>query len=326
MAPSDDAGPLRPDSETGLGAIDRYRQVRARTLEIAAPLGPEDQVVQSMPDASPTKWHLAHTTWFFETFILQPLIRGWRPFDAAYGYLFNSYYEAVGERQPRPLRGLLTRPSLEEVLAYRAFVDQRMETLLEQQTPALLELGLAHEEQHQELILMDVLHLFAQSPLSPAYLEAPAPAPSEAAGEAGWVEFEGGLVEIGHDGRGFAFDNEGPRHKVWLEPFRLADRLVTNGEWLAFMADSGYRRAEFWLSEGWARVQAESWAAPLYWREGDDGWLEMTLHGLRPVEPARPAQPVSYYAAEAVAARARRRLPPRPGRGPGARPAALAAP
>ncbi|MDD3837419.1 MAG: ergothioneine biosynthesis protein EgtB [Phenylobacterium sp.] len=309
MAPSDDAGPLRPDSETGLRTIDRYRQVRARTLEIVAPLGPEDQVAQSMPDASPTKWHLAHTTWFFETFILQPLTGGWRPFDAAYGYLFNSYYETVGERQPRPLRGLLTRPSLEEVLAYRAFVDQRMETLLEQETPALLELGLAHEEQHQELILMDVLHLFAQSPLSPAYLEAPAPAPSEPAGEAGWVEFEGGLVEIGHDGRGFAFDNEGPRHKAWLEPFRLADRLVTNGEWLAFMADGGYRRAEFWLSEGWARVQAEGWAAPLYWREGDDGWLEMTLHGLRPVDPARPVHHVSYYEAEAFAAWAGRRLP-----------------
>jgi dimethylhistidine N-methyltransferase len=310
MTPSDDAGPLRPESEAGNAALARYRQVRTRTLEIAGPLGAEDQVVQSMPDASPTKWHLAHTTWFFETFILAALSPGYRLFDEGYGFLFNSYYEAIGARQPRPLRGLITRPGLEEVMAYRAWVDQHMERLLEcDGAIGLLELGLAHEEQHQELILMDVLHLFAQSPLSPAYRPAPAAAVGDSIGEADWVEFDGGLVEIGHAGRSFAFDNEGPRHKAWLEPFRLAERLVTNGEWLAFIEDGGYRRPEFWLSEGWARVQSEGWAAPLYWREVDDGWREMSLHGLRSVDPSAPVGHVSYYEAEAFAAWAGRRLP-----------------
>jgi dimethylhistidine N-methyltransferase len=301
---------MRPSPEAECEALQRYRQVRARTLELARPLSPEDQVVQSMPDASPTKWHLAHTTWFFETFILKPLVPGYRAFDERYGYLFNSYYEAVGDRHPRPLRGLITRPALEEVLAYRARVDQHMELLLEEGgAPELLELGLAHEEQHQELILMDILHLFAQSALSPAYRPAPAAAVSEPADEAAWLEFEGGLVEIGHPGEAFAFDNEGPRHKVWLEPYRLADRLVTNGDWLAFIEDGGYRRPEYWLSEGWARVQAEGWQAPLYWRQGEDGWQAMTLHGLRPVDPGAPVSHISYYEAEAFAAWAGRRLP-----------------
>ncbi|MFC3076993.1 ergothioneine biosynthesis protein EgtB [Phenylobacterium terrae] len=310
MPPSDDAGLTRPEGQAGNQALDRFRQVRARTLDLARPLSAEDQAVQSMPDASPTKWHLAHTTWFFETFILRPLAPGYRVFDERYGYLFNSYYEAVGARQPRPLRGLITRPGLDEVLAYRARIDQHMELLLESgETPELLELGLAHEEQHQELILMDILHLFAQSALSPAYRPAPAAAVGAPPGEAGWVEFAGGLVEIGHAGSGFCFDNEGPRHKVWLEPYRLADRLVTNGDWLAFIEDGGYRRPEFWLSEGWAQVQAEGWGAPLYWRETEGGWREMTLHGLRPVDPAAPVAHVSYFEAEAFAAWAGRRLP-----------------
>jgi len=293
-------------------ALDRYLTVRQATEALIRPLTPEDMQVQSMPDASPVKWHLAHTSWFFETFLLTPALAGYRPFDPRFAYLFNSYYEAIGPRQPRPARGLMTRPSLDDVLAYRAHVDAAMARLLADEPPSglarLLDLGLAHEEQHQELILMDVLHLFAASPLDPAYAP-PRPAPPASAPPLGWVGFEGGLVEIGHDGPGFAFDNETPRHRVWLEPFRLADRLVTNGEWQAFMADGGYERPELWLSDGWARVQAEGWRAPLYWREGEEGWMTMTLRGLRPVDPAAPVAHVSYYEACAYAAWAGARLP-----------------
>src|SRR5687768_4847621 len=221
-------------------ALARYRALRRATEALTRSLTPEDMGAQSMPDASPTKWHLAHTTWFFETFLLVPHLAGYRPFDPRFGYLFNSYYEAVGPRQPRPARGLITRPSVADVLAYRAHVDAGMEILLAN-GPAdladLFELGLAHEEQHQELILMDVLHLFAQSPLAPAFAPPRALPPATPPGPMTWTGFSGGLVEIGHGGQGFAFDNECPRHRVWLEPFRLADRLVTNGEWLAFMAD-----------------------------------------------------------------------------------------
>jgi dimethylhistidine N-methyltransferase len=292
-------------------ALARYRAVRQSSEALIRSLTPEDMQVQSMPDASPTKWHLAHTSWFFETFLLIPNLSGYRVFDTRFGYLFNSYYEAVGPRQPRPARGLITRPSVDDVLAYRAHVDGGMARLLEAgagEHAALLDLGLAHEQQHQELILMDILNLFAVSPLSPAYAP-PHGGPRRAAAPLDYVGFEGGLVEIGHDGHGFAFDNEGPRHKVWLEPFRLADRLVTNGEWLAFMTDGGYARPEFWLSEGWARAREEDWRAPLYWREGEDGWMAMTLRGLRPVDPAAPVSHVSYYEADAYAAWAGARLP-----------------
>ncbi|HEY3947558.1 ergothioneine biosynthesis protein EgtB [Phenylobacterium sp.] len=293
--------------------LHRYRAVRQATEALTRSLTPEDQLAQSMPDASPTKWHLAHVTWFWETFLLVPHLAGYKPFDPRFHYLFNSYYEALGERQPRPQRGLLTRPSLDDVIAYRAHVDAAMSGLLADGAPALTELidlGLAHEEQHQELILMDILHLFAQSPLTPAYAPprnlTPAPAPEPLK----FVRFDGGLVPIGHEGPGFAFDNESPRHKVWLEPFELADRLVTNGEWMGFMADGGYRRAELWLSEGWARVQAEGCDAPLYWREdGQGGWADMGLHGLRPIDPAAPVSHVSFYEAEAYAAWAGARLP-----------------
>ena len=302
-------------------ALHRYRAVRQATEALTRWLTPEDQLAQSMPDASPTKWHLAHTTWFWETFLLVPSLAGYRPFDPRFHYLFNSYYEALGPRQPRPERGLLTRPSLDDVLAYRAHVDEAMSRLLVQDgAPAgeLLDLGLAHEEQHQELILMDILHLFAQSPLQPAYAP-PRAAPAGAAPEPPrFVGFEGGLVEIGHAAGGFAFDNESPRHRVWLEPFELADRLVTNAEWLAFMADGGYRRPELWLSEGWARAKAEAWDAPLYWqpdetggpdRDEGGGWSAMTLHGLRPLDPAAPGSHISFYEAEAYAAWAGARLP-----------------
>src|SRR5579859_175221 len=249
-----------PSQEPHSSTFHCYQAVRLGTEALTRSLTPEDQLAQSMADASPTKWHLAHTTWFWETFLLVPKLEGYKPFDPRFHYLFNSYYEALGPRQPRPERGLLTRPSLADVIAYRAHVDAAMGALLAERADefsALLDLGLAHEEQHQELILMDVLHLFAQSPLQPAYAP-PRPAPSGQVHEAPrFVGFEGGLVEIGHGGQGFAFDNEGPRHKVWLEPFELADRLVTNAEWLAFMTDGGYRRPELWLSEGWARAQAE---------------------------------------------------------------------
>ncbi|HEY0437705.1 MAG TPA: DinB family protein, partial [Phenylobacterium sp.] len=239
----------------GAAAIHRYRAVRQTTLALTRSLTPEDQLAQSMPDASPTKWRLAHTTWFWETFLLVPNLAGYKAFDPRFHYLFNSYYEALGPRQPRPDRGLLTRPSLDDVIAYRGHVDEAMSRLLEggrADLAPLIDLGLAHEEQHQELILMDILHLFAQSPLNPAYAPPKVPPTQRAPAALEFVRFEGGLVEIGHRGDEFAFDNEAPRHRVWLEPFELADRLVTNAEWLGFMADGGYRRPELWLSEGWA--------------------------------------------------------------------------
>jgi len=310
--PDEPARIAAPPAAGERSLVARYRAVRQASEALARALTPEDQQAQSMPDASPTKWHLAHTSWFFETFLLEPRLPGYRPFDPRFAYLFNSYYEALGPRQPRPERGLLTRPSLADVIAYRRHVDDAMARLLA--TPgagglgALMELGLAHEEQHQELILMDILHLFAGSPLHPAYAPPRRAAPGLAP-PLGFVGFQGGLTEIGHAGEGFAFDNETPRHRVWLEPFELADRLVTNGEWLAFVHDGGYRRPELWLSEGWGRVQAEGWEAPLYWRRGEDGWLEMGLHGLRPLDPAAPVSHVSFYEAEAYAAWAGARLP-----------------
>ncbi|MBI1197537.1 MAG: L-histidine N(alpha)-methyltransferase [Phenylobacterium sp.] len=301
-----------PDAPPAASALDRYRELRRATENLVRSLNAEDMVAQSMPDASPTKWHLAHTTWFFETFMLVPRLAGYKLFDPKFGYLFNSYYEAVGPRQPRPARGLLTRPSLADVLAYRAHVDAGMARLLADgagDLADLLDLGIAHEEQHQELILMDILHLFAQSPLSPAFAPPRPRVGPEQPEPLRYVGFAGGLAEVGHNGKGFAFDNEGPRHRVWLEPFQLADRLVTNGEWLAFMADGGYSRPELWLSDGWATVRAEGWDAPLYWRETDDGWRVMTLHGLRPLDPAAPVSHVSYYEADAYAAWAGARLP-----------------
>ena len=291
--------------------LERYRGVRALSARLAAPLSPEDQTAQSMDDASPTKWHLAHTSWFFETFILA-LDPDYAVFDPFYGYLFNSYYETLGARQPRPQRGLLTRPSCEEVMAFRAHVDQAMGALLETElapaTVELVKLGLAHEEQHQELLLTDILHLFGQNPLRPAYA-AHRRVEAVDAGPITMVEFDGGVFEIGHAGDGFVFDNEGPRHEVLLRPFRLADRLITNGEWLAFMADGGYGRADLWLSDGWARRVAEGWTAPLYWEEHEDGWRSLTLNGLLPLDPNAPVVHLSYYEADAFARWRGMRLP-----------------
>ena len=305
----------RPVPVTHRAASTRYLAVRRTSERLVRDLSPEDQAAQSMPDASPAKWHLAHTTWFFETFLLVPNLPDYAPFDPQFGYLFNSYYEALGPRQPRPQRGLLTRPSAERVMAYRAHVDAAMERLLTSDAADRLEdllaLGLAHEEQHQELLLMDILHLFSQSPLRPAYAAPPAEGPvsAEGPGPMSYVGFEGGLVEIGHGGPGFAFDNEGPRHKTFVAPFSLGDRLVTNGEWLAFMADGGYARPELWLSDGWALVNAEGWQAPHYWESQDQGWRVMTLHGLVPVDPDQPVAHVSYFEADAFASWAGARLP-----------------
>jgi len=263
-----------------------------------------------MPDVSPTKWHRAHTTWFFETFVLAPNVAGYRAFDDAYGYLFNSYYEAVGPRHARVERGLLSRPGAEEVGAYRAHVDDAMAGLLARElTPEvcdLVELGLVHEEQHQELLLMDIKHVLSVNPLRPAYCADRAE--PHAASPAGWVEHAGGLVEIGAAGPGFAFDNERPRHRVWLEPFAVADRLVTCGEWQAFVDDGGYRRPELWLSDGWATVNAEGWEAPLYWHDGPD-WRVFGLSGSRALDEHAPVRHVSYYEADAYARWAGARLP-----------------
>ena len=302
------AAARRPDSVWA----ERFRAVRDRTEELAHGLSAEDQTVQSMPDCSPTKWHRAHTTWFFETFLLIPHLPGYRPFDPAYGYLFNSYYEAVGSRHPRPQRGMLTRPGADEVAAYRAHVDAAMHRLLDdrdERLDPLLALGLAHEEQHQELILMDILHLFSLNPLNPAYRPAPVPS-SGAVGDPGrWLGFDGGIRAIGHAGEGFAFDNEGPRHEVLLRPFRLHSRPVTNGEWRVFIADGGYRTAALWLSDGWAAVQAGGWNAPGYWHERDGVWHQLTLRGELPVEDAAPVCHVSLYEADAFARWAGKRLP-----------------
>ncbi len=284
--------------------LDRFRAVRALTERLAAPLSPEDQTIQSMPDASPTKWHLAHTTWFFETFVLRPHADGYRVFDRAFEYLFNSYYEAVGPRHPRPQRGLITRPGVEEILAYRRHVDEAMAVHADH---AVVELGLHHEQQHQELILMDIKHALSMNPLRPAYRPSRGTAGRET--PLGWREFEGGLIETGHDGRGFAFDNEGPRHRSWLDAFAIALRPASSGEYLAFIEDGGYRRSEFWLSAGWDCVKQRGWEAPLYWEKRDGAWMVFTLSGLEPVDPARAVCHVSAFEAAAFAKWAGKRLP-----------------
>jgi len=288
-----------------------YPRVRAATVALAEPLAVEDQVVQSMPDASPTKWHLAHTSWFFETFVLRPGLPGYRQFDEKVAFLFNSYYVAAGDRYPQPQRGLLSRPTVAEVRAYRAHVDAEMARFLARPAAALLpvvELGLNHEEQHQELILTDVAHLLAQNPLEPAYLQAdvalePAPPPLE------WRAFAGGTIEIGAAPTGFAFDNERPRHAALVRPFAIASRAVTCGDWLAFMADGGYARPELWLSDGWEARARGGWQAPLYWRDEDGSWIERTLLGPLPVDPSLPVAHVSFYEADAYARWAGHRLP-----------------
>ena len=291
---------------------ERYAQVRETTERIAAPLSAEDQTIQSMPDASPTKWHRAHTTWFFETFVLAPNIPGYRTYADRYGYLFNSYYEAVGPRHARPARGLITRPGVSDIKRYRAHVDDAMQPLLTDCPPAvasLVELGLHHEQQHQELILTDIKHAFSLNPITPIYLEAALP-PDAASPATEWRDFAGGIYEVGHDSAGgFAFDNEGPVHEQLLRDFRIMNRPVSVGEYVAFIADDGYRRPEFWLSDGWATAQAAQWGAPAYWQREADQWSVYTLHGKRPLASDEPACHVSCYEASAFAAWAGKRLP-----------------
>ena len=305
-----------------------YDEVRRHSMALAEPLSAEDQNVQSMPDASPTKWHLAHTTWFFETIVLAPRLPGYRPFDERYAYLFNSYYEALGPRHARPQRGLLTRPSLQEVHAYRRHVDESMtrlmSTLGESDLAALqpiITLGLHHEQQHQELIVTDIVHALSCNPLMPAYRQEAIDA-ARGAGHAQpleWLRQPGGVVSIGHDGQGFAFDNEGPRHEFLLRPYEIAHRLVTCGEYAAFIADGGYTRPELWLSDGWAAIQREGLRAPIYWfrseesghGEPDDleNWHVFGLSGLRALEPGAPVSNLSFYEAAAYAEWAGARLP-----------------
>ncbi len=301
-----------PERNPDLGTL--YRSVREASARLGAPLSDADATVQSMPDASPAKWHLAHTTWFFERMILEPNLPGYRAFDPQFNFLFNSYYESIGARQPRPRRGMITRPALEAIIAYRDHVDRAMASLMQDDLGAavaeLIELGCNHEQQHQELLLTDILHLFAQNPLHPAYKD-PGPIAVGRTDRAApaYCKFDGGVVEVGHDGQGFGFDCEGPRHRVLLEPYELANRLVTNAEWMAFIADGGYRTPLLWLSAGWATVQSEGWAAPLYWDEREDGYWSMTLRGAQPVDPDAPVTHVSYYEADAFATWAQRRLP-----------------
>ncbi len=292
----------------------RLFETRKLSVELAAPLTAEDMTVQAMDDASPTKWHLAHTTWFFETLVLAPHLVGYCHFDETFNYCFNSYYEGLGPRQPRPKRGLLTRPSLNRVLAYREHVDHALMQLFEQDAasePAwacLIEIGVNHEQQHQELMLTDILALFAANPLRPAY-RAAQPRSTQARREPPrWIDFPGGVRQIGHDNVGFGWDNEKPRHDALIHPFRLADRLVTNAEWLEFIDDGGYETAALWLSDGWAAVSREDWRAPLYWEPGDGAWLGMTLEGLQPLDLDAPVAHVSYYEADAFARWAGKRL------------------
>ncbi len=299
--------------ETALPLWRRYGDVRSRTQSLAAPLSPEDCALQSMPDASPVKWHLAHTTWFFETFVLAPHGPSYRLFDPAFRVLFNSYYNGIGEQHPRPERGMLSRPPLETVLAYRAHVDDAMREYCERARSdaalaSLIDLGLAHEEQHQKLILSDVLHLLSRNPLQPAYDPAHASRP-RAASAMRWIRYRAGLANVGHAGDGFAFDNEKPRHRVWLEPFAIASRPVTNAEYAAFVDDDGYRRPELWLSLGFDAATKGDWCAPLYWKRTGDRRQSFALAGIADLDPHAAVTHVSYFEADAYARWAGARLP-----------------
>ena len=296
-----------------LPLTERFLAVRRLTDLLAGRLSAEDQTPQSMPDASPTKWHRAHVTWFFEEFILKA-DPGYREYDPSFCYLFNSYYEAVGARHPRPQRGLVTRPGVADVTSYREYVDECLvgaleEGRLDEDARTLVELGCNHEQQHQELLLMDIKHLFSTHAFSPAYVDRPADDLSAAPAVQSWRSIRGGVVEVGHDGAGFAYDNEGPRHRVYLEDFEIAERAVTNAEWLEFMADGGYERPDLWLSDGWAHLQQTGWHCPDYWHHQDGGWTTFTLSGRRPVVPAEPVVHISFYEADAFARWAGARLP-----------------
>lgn len=299
-----------------------YRSVRKTTQALCEPLLPEDHVVQSMPDVSPPKWHLGHTTWFFEQLLLRRFARSYEPYHERFGYIFNSYYESFGERLPRDHRGSLSRPSVQEVNNYRAYVDERMTDLIEaieepdySEAAKLTELGLHHEQQHQELLVTDIKHIFATNPLRPVYRFCkpmsgmtgglpPARSPA-----ASWIAYEGGIAELGAEVDGFAYDNERPRHQALLREFRLRERLTTCGEYLEFLEDGGYQNPLLWLSDGWEKARSEGWRAPLYWTKENGGWEVMTLSGLRPLDPNEPVAHVSFYEATAFARWAGKRLP-----------------
>jgi ergothioneine biosynthesis protein EgtB len=293
------------EPRAGLTQADRFQTTRLLSEALAAPLSDADATVQSMPDASPAKWHLAHTTWFLETFLLRDHLAGYVRYDERWAFLFNSYYEAEGARHARTARGLLSRPSLDEVRAWRAHVDEALTPLLSRPDLApLIELAIQHEQQHQELLLTDIKHALWCNPLGPSYLDEPEPTASSA-GPLGWHQHPGGIARVGHEGAGFAFDNEGPAHRVLLEPFALADRLVTNAEWQAFIDAGGYRTAALWLSDGWSWVQREAIAAPLYWR--DDQAFSLAGWCLR--DPEAPVTHISFFEADAYATWAGMRLP-----------------
>jgi ergothioneine biosynthesis protein EgtB len=323
---------LPEQTESKLSSLKEHlAAMRALSTALAQPLSDEDQLAQANDDTSPTKWHLAHTTWFFEAFLLKRFLRGYRVFDERFEYCFNSYYESVGPRQPRAKRGLLTRPSAEEVCAYRAYVDAALGRLFEGDLPQeaaelielginheqqhqellleLIELGINHEQQHQELLLTDILSLFAAEPLKPAYREASPGVVVREALPLDFVAFDGGIYDIGHDGGDFAYDNEGPLHEELLRPFKLARRCVTNAEWIEFIADGGYRTPTLWLADGWATVKGQDWQGPLYWEDAEGGYMQMSLLGFRPVDLAAPVTHVSYYEADAFARWAGYRLP-----------------
>lgn len=296
----------------------RFQNTRQRSAALADGLSDADQTVQSMADCSPTKWHLAHTTWFFEAFVLVPHVENYMSFSNDYFYLFNSYYEQAGPRHPRPQRGMLTRPSASEIMQYRAHVDEAMQRFLmsdalDMPVKELVILGCNHEEQHQELLQTDILHLFAQNPLKPALRSSIPIANRQTVSPLRWLDVAGGIVTVGQDEvdpkTGFIYDNEGPSHEVLLRPFRIASRLVTNAEWMEFIADGGYETATLWLSDGWAAVNSEGWRAPLYWEEREDSWWSMTLHGPQPLNQNAPVTHVSYFEAEAFARWAGKRLP-----------------
>lgn len=309
----DTAAPKQAAPVQGSRLGERLMRTRAISRELAEPLSDEDQVVQAMDDASPTKWHLAHTTWFFEAFVLSPFLPGYKRFDERFEYCFNSYYESVGPRHPRSYRGLLTRPSGEAVRAYRAHVDEALEGLLAHGMPdeatALITLGISHEQQHQELLLTDILSLFAAQPLKPAYREDGAREPTGTAETLTFTAFDGGVFEVGHTGSGFSYDNEGPRHEQLIRPFKLANRCVTNAEWIAFIEDGGYETPALWLADGWTLINAETWRAPLYFEPSEGGYGQMSLRGFHPVDRAAPVTHVSYFEADAFARWAGYRLP-----------------
>jgi ergothioneine biosynthesis protein EgtB len=305
-------------STTAPSILDRYFDVRRQTEALCAPLETEDYVVSSMPDVSPTKWHLAHTSWFFETFVLAQFDDTYVSPNPKYAFLFNSYYVQAGERHCRAQRGLVTRPTVAEVTAYRAHVDAAMSTLIDHiagdaEHPALgiIELGLHHEQQHQELMLTDIKHVFWTNPMRPAYAPRPRSASTDVS-PAGWRSIAAGIHRIGHEGGGFSFDNESPSHRVFVDDFRIGNRLVTNGEYLEFVEDRGYHRPELWLSNGWAKIRESNWEAPLYWERSPDGWTEFSLAGMHPLDLVEPVCHVSHYEADAFARWAGARLPTEP--------------